>query len=138
MFVCLACVGSAMADSGDEFDFDPARAIYEMMGQMTTAFNRMATQQAQSRWTIKRFKRRDPPSFSGGSDPTTAEEWIRDVTKILRANQCPQEDWVRLATYLLRGEAEFWWESMLGIMVSNEEQIDWKGFQEAFYDHYFP
>ena len=53
---------------------------------------------------------------------------------------CSVEHWVRLATYLLEGDADQWWKSMrrLKFLESMMVEIKWKDFKVAFYEKYFP
>ena len=51
---------------------------------------------------MERFKRMDPPSFKGESQPLLAESWIREIKKIFRAIRCVEDDKVSLATYMLQ------------------------------------
>ncbi|MQL73235.1 hypothetical protein Taro_005578 [Colocasia esculenta] len=74
---------------------------------------------------MERFKRMDPPSFKGESQPLLAESWMREVEKIFRAIRCAEEDEVILATYMLQiGAYElcFVGESrcMVGLLTSHQ------------------
>lgn len=54
---------------------------------------------------IKQFKELKPPIFKGTTDPLEAEVWITQVENIFRAMECPEEQKVVLATFVLEGEA---------------------------------
>jgi hypothetical protein len=51
------------------------------------------------------FRRHDPPTFSGGSDPMVAKEWLDQLEEIFRVTRSGDQEKVELATYRLRGEA---------------------------------
>ncbi|KAF6161210.1 hypothetical protein GIB67_020416, partial [Kingdonia uniflora] len=50
--------------------------------------------------------------------------------------KCSNDQWVILATYLLQGEADHWWDTAKGTIV--ETPILWASFQDRFFDQYFP
>ncbi|XP_038977413.1 (+)-neomenthol dehydrogenase-like [Phoenix dactylifera] len=60
----------------------------------------------------RRFRRLNPPTFDGGSDPMIAEIWIRKMEKMYKLLQFSEEVKVRLAIFMLRGSAESWWTAM--------------------------
>ena len=41
-----------------------------------------------------------------------SEAWIQRIVKMLESMACLTEHWVRLATYLLKGDADQWWRSV--------------------------
>ncbi|XP_057446039.1 uncharacterized protein LOC130738140 [Lotus japonicus] len=43
-----------------------------------------------------------------------------------------------MATYLLLGDAEYWWRGARGIMKANNEKVNWITFRTAFLEKYFP
>ena len=48
--------------------------------------------------------------FDGSTDPMVALSWLDDTEKILnKGMQCPNEDRVRIAGFLLEGSARKWW-----------------------------
>ncbi|KAK7331522.1 hypothetical protein VNO80_31199 [Phaseolus coccineus] len=65
--------------------------------------------QPQEQMGLTEFMRHNPPKFSGNATPDQADQWIRELEKIFRATSCPEEKKLVFATYLLSGEAEFWW-----------------------------
>ncbi|XP_038981535.1 uncharacterized protein LOC120110495 [Phoenix dactylifera] len=84
----------------------------------------------------ERFRRLNPPMFDGGSDPLTAETWIREMEKMYQALEFPEEVKVRLAIPMLRGNAEFWWSSME--IAYEVNRMTWREFKGLFYTRYFP
>ncbi|BBN67402.1 cold shock domain protein 1, partial [Prunus dulcis] len=61
---------------------------------------------------IKRVKELGAKEFVGSTDPAEAELWITDVERIFEVLECPAEDRVRLATFLLKGNAYHWWKAV--------------------------
>ncbi|XP_050888801.1 uncharacterized protein LOC127093960 [Lathyrus oleraceus] len=62
------------------------------------------------------FNRQNPQKFKGEHDP----------------------DKVEYATFLLRAEAESWWQGAKQLMESNNEALNWVTFKQKFMDKYFP
>src|ERR1044072_6812911 len=57
------------------------------------------------------FNRQDPPKFSGEVEPEKAYLWIQKIEKIFEVLQTPATEKVGLATFLLKGDVEYWWRS---------------------------
>ncbi|XP_057432441.1 uncharacterized protein LOC130725211 [Lotus japonicus] len=93
--------------------------------------------QAQTRG-LNDFKRQDPPRFSGESDPEKADIWIQELEKIFGVLQTPDDTKVVLATYMLLGDAEYWWRSARQILEASNTVVTWDTFKRAFLDKYFP
>ncbi|XP_057452402.1 uncharacterized protein LOC130744226 [Lotus japonicus] len=93
--------------------------------------------QAQIRGLID-FGRLDPPQFFGGADPEKADLWIQEIEEIFRVSRTPTETRVDCATYLLMGEAEYWWRGTRMMMESNCVPVTWDAFCVVFMDRYFP
>ncbi|WP_205684430.1 retrotransposon gag family protein, partial [Acinetobacter baumannii] len=64
----------------------------------------------------------------GGPDPAEAECWITDVERIFEVLECPDEDRVRLATFLLKGNAYHWWKAAKR-GYGNPAAITWEEFR---------
>ncbi|MQL78588.1 hypothetical protein Taro_011010 [Colocasia esculenta] len=58
---------------------------------------------------VEKFLRLQPPTYTGGPNPDTAEHWIHEVERVFTTMRCPAADKVVLATYQLRGFAQQWW-----------------------------
>ena len=87
--------------------------------------------------TVKQFKEMGPPEFFGNPDPLKAEAWLKQVTKIFEVLRCTEDQKVPFATFMLRGEADHWWESVKRLHPAALE-MSWVEFQEMFNDKYFP
>ena len=58
-------------------------------------------------------KRLGAQEFRGTTDPTAAEEWLREIERIFGMMDCPEERKVSIASFLLKGRALNWWESYI-------------------------
>ena len=60
--------------------------------------------------TVDQARRLGVVGFDGAMDPMVALSWLDDTEKILdEGMQCPDEDRVRIAWFLLGGNARKWW-----------------------------
>ena len=59
---------------------------------------------------IKDFKALVPLVFRGGINFPEAENWLKEVKKILNVLEVPEERRVSLASFMLRDEANSWWD----------------------------
>ncbi|MQM23237.1 hypothetical protein Taro_056300 [Colocasia esculenta] len=58
---------------------------------------------------VEKFLRLQPPTYSGGPNPDTAEHWVHEIERVFATMRCPATDKVVLAAYQLRGFALEWW-----------------------------
>ncbi|KAI5348622.1 hypothetical protein L3X38_001509 [Prunus dulcis] len=86
---------------------------------------------------IKRVKELGAKEFVGSTDPAEAELWITDVERIFEVLECPAEDRVRLATFLLKGNAYHWWKAVKR-GYENPAAINWEEFQRIFSEQFYP
>lgn len=60
------------------------------------------------------------------------------MEKIFRVLECEKQQKVSFATFMLKGETEFWWRASQDLlMIDDEESITWDMFFEAFHANYF-
>ena len=68
------------------------------------------TMTVESRY-LKDFQRKNPPSFEGGKiDPIAVENWLEAMETVFFYMNCPLEYQIHCGTYMLKGEAHFWWK----------------------------
>ncbi|XP_057476958.1 uncharacterized protein LOC130764673 [Actinidia eriantha] len=86
------------------------------------------------------FMKLNPPEFVGAIDPLVAEEWLKKLDAIFEVMEVTDEQKLTLATFMLRGEARNWWESMRRMQNAQPEgvPISWQRFVDIFNDQYFP
>ncbi|XP_073121846.1 uncharacterized protein [Henckelia pumila] len=58
----------------------------------------------------ERFRSNGPKEFAGSTDPLEAEEWVKSLEDIFVYMQLADENRVRCAVFMLRGDARLWWE----------------------------
>ncbi|MQL69700.1 hypothetical protein Taro_002001, partial [Colocasia esculenta] len=58
---------------------------------------------------VEKFLRLQPPTYSGGPNPDTAEHLVHEIERVFTTMRCPATDKVVLAAYQLRGFALEWW-----------------------------
>ena len=78
-------------------------------------------------------------AFNGRGKPEECEAWLLKVEKILESMECPEEKWVRLASFLLEGDADQWWRATGRRKFLNLDllMISWGDFWDVFYEKYF-
>ncbi|XP_057418684.1 uncharacterized protein LOC130712885 [Lotus japonicus] len=84
------------------------------------------------------FNRHAPPKFQGEAEPEKVDLWVQEMEKIFEALHTPDAEKVNLATFMLKGDVEYWWRSARQLMTANHEAITWESFRKAFMDKYFP
>ncbi|XP_057444006.1 uncharacterized protein LOC130736177 [Lotus japonicus] len=84
------------------------------------------------------FNRHGPPRFKGEVELEKADLWIQEMDKIFETLHTPDAERVKLAAFMLKGDAEYWWRSARQLMTANHEAITWESFKRAFMDKYFP
>ncbi|XP_015947227.1 uncharacterized protein LOC107472192 [Arachis duranensis] len=88
--------------------------------------------------TLCTFLKVNPPKFKGTIVATDADNWFRGIVRSLQAQHVPEGQHVEFATYVLEGEAEYWWQGIQQLLQQNEGDIPWDSFRDEFYKKYFP
>ncbi|XP_021902536.1 uncharacterized protein LOC110818081 [Carica papaya] len=83
---------------------------------------------------IERDKRVNLVSFAGASTFYEAKNWLKMTEKSFRVLGMTNEQKVILATFMLKGEAEYWWEVNQTTLPT---PITWEHFLEVFNAKYF-
>ena len=84
--------------------------------------------------TIDQARRFGEVGFDGSTDPMVALSWLEDTEKILdEGMQCPDEDRVRIAGFLLGGSARKWWA-----YERTRKRHTWAQFKTAFHTEFCP
>ena len=84
--------------------------------------------------TVHQARRLGAVSFDGSTDPMVALSWLDDTEKILdKSMQCPNEDRVRIAGFLLWGSARKWWA-----YERTRKRHTWAQFKTAFHTEFCP
>ncbi|MQM23273.1 hypothetical protein Taro_056336 [Colocasia esculenta] len=89
---------------------------------------------------VEKFLRLQPPTYSGGPNPDTAEHWVHEIERVFATMRCTATDKVVLAAYQLRGFALEWWRLKMQTTFAGraEEAVTWSEFLDVFNDTFFP
>ena len=61
--------------------------------------------------TFKTFQSVKPPEFKGTTDPVEAKAWLKEMEKAFELVKVGEDQKTTYASYFLKGEASYWWES---------------------------
>ncbi|XP_063949981.1 uncharacterized protein LOC135152802 [Daucus carota subsp. sativus] len=86
--------------------------------------------------TFKIFQSVKPPEFQGTQDPVEAHAWLKEIEKAFALVNVGDDQKVEYATYFLKGESNYWWESARALEAT--AIIPWDRFKRIFLDKYFP
>ncbi|XP_074355924.1 uncharacterized protein LOC141695587 [Apium graveolens] len=78
--------------------------------------------------TFKSFQAMKPPEFCGIQDPVEAQSWLKEMEKAFTLAVVREEMKVDYASYFLKGEANYWWESTRAL-EEEETQMELKFFE---------
>ena len=84
---------------------------------------------------FKDFKSVGPPEFMGTTDPIVAQTWIKEMEKAFAIARVGEDQKTVFATYMLRGEVNYWWEA--NQQRAGEGIIPWERFKTLFFENYF-
>lgn len=84
---------------------------------------------------IERYKRLNSSTFAGGSSFEEAEFWLFETKKAFKILGVIPEYKVILATYMLVGEANHWWQLKKATLPF---PVTWEQFLTAFHAEYLP
>ena len=86
---------------------------------------------------LSSFKKMNPPMFNRDLNPQVAESWYQQIKRLLETmNLQFDQDRVALATILLEGKANHWWNMIRGTI--QVEDVTWRQFKTLFHETYFP
>lgn len=85
---------------------------------------------------FKAFKEVHPPEFKGTTDPTEAQIWIKEIEKAFKVTQTAENMKTTFAAYMLKGEANFWWETIEA--REENKNLELNRFKELFLEKYIP
>ena len=85
--------------------------------------------------SFKAFQSIRPPEFKGTTDPVEAKAWLKEMEKSFEILGVAEEQKTVFSTYMLKGEANLWWESRKNL--EEEDLVTWERFSKLFLDKYF-
>ncbi|XP_074325376.1 uncharacterized protein LOC141663210 [Apium graveolens] len=74
--------------------------------------------------------------FNGEVDPVAARIWLKETEKAFTLIQVSDDLKADYASFFLKGEANYWWESTRAL--EREGLVSWTRFTELFLEKYFP
>ncbi|KAI5012257.1 hypothetical protein ZWY2020_024391 [Hordeum vulgare] len=86
--------------------------------------------------SLNQFLANQPKSFMSFDQPFDAKEWIRDMNKHFECSNVRPEDFVKFATFHLKGQATVWWQLLKD--SRGGRMISWDDFFKDFTSHYIP
>ena len=84
---------------------------------------------------IREFKALTP-IFRGGPNFLEFENWMKEIKKILDVMAVPEERRISLASFMLRDEADNWWDIIK--TTQDVTKMVWMQFEELLLSNYFP
>ena len=108
----------------------------EMMQRMTQAQS-SRSQESSIDKNYERVRKQGAKVFTGTTDPTIAEEWLRSTERILDRIECTSEQRLKYAVSLLEKDALDWWETVPGSR-NRPMTLTWNDFLREFADKYTP
>ncbi|XP_074342572.1 uncharacterized protein LOC141680174 [Apium graveolens] len=85
---------------------------------------------------FRAFKSLKPPEFLGFSELVEARPWFREIEKYFEILVIEERHKTIFASYMLKGESNYWWESKHN--HETDTIIPWDRFTLLFLDKYFP
>ncbi|XP_065881830.1 uncharacterized protein [Euphorbia lathyris] len=109
--------------------------------EMMTAMAAQAQAQAQTGPLIdlnyERLRKMGAENFEGTTDPTKAEEWLKDTERVLTRLKCTLEQRLDYIVSLLKKHVITWWESIERVVVA-PRVLTYEDFKKEFADRYMP
>ena len=87
------------------------------------------------RGDIKSFLKFNPRQFDVSDQPLDADDWLREMSRLLVTADVPEQEWVKCATHFLKGDAALWWENYLKANCTSF-QPTWERFTGAFKEQF--
>ena len=87
--------------------------------------------------TMEDVLKHKPSKFNSKDTPDEVNAWLRECEKIFRVLACIEAQQLSFATFLLVGDAEYWWTGMQEQMQTCQEEVSWTSFRTRFLEKYF-
>src|SRR6187399_1666122 len=87
--------------------------------------------------TLQEFLRLNPTVFRSAANPLDADDWLRDIFFELDSAAVSPDNYVKFATYFLKGPAAQWWDTHRNTVPAGTV-ITWADFKTAFRARYIP
>ncbi|KAM2685432.1 hypothetical protein FF1_047137 [Malus domestica] len=107
-----------------------------LASQLTNQRNEEEKESEREATYLDRFLKLKPMKFYGTPDSDKAETWIKNIKKKLDILKVPAKNRIKLATHVMEGEADSWWDTVCD--QNTNKEMSWEDFEQHFYDRYFP
>ncbi|KAL6004273.1 hypothetical protein ACLOJK_004820 [Asimina triloba] len=88
------------------------------------------------RLDMRAFNEMRLPAFRVERDYQVVNNWIYQMEKIFKCMQCPEEQMVPYATYVLEGDAGGWWRAKWMNLPYRGQELTWADFLDRFLQVY--
>ncbi|KAI5339146.1 hypothetical protein L3X38_018418 [Prunus dulcis] len=116
-----------------ENELDLRHVLDQFTQTMTTALQERQNTEASD---IKRVMEFGAYDFFGNAYPAEAENWLTDIERVFEVLQCPDEDRVWLAAFLLKRNAYHWWKTVRR-GYADPTPVTWADFQHVLYEQFY-
>ena len=79
------------------------------------------------------FRKANPHDFRGVLRLDKAKEWVKTMENVSSILDCTHHQKAAFATYMLKANAEFWWNGVKRLLEESQMEITWIVFKDAFY-----
>ncbi|KAM2594202.1 hypothetical protein TB1_043259 [Malus domestica] len=107
-----------------------------LASQLTNQRNEEKKESEREATYLDRFLKLKPTKFCYTPDFDKAETWIKNIKKKLDILKVPAKNRIQLATHVMEGEADSWWDTICD--QNTDKEMTWDDFEQHFYDRYFP
>ncbi|KAL5563846.1 hypothetical protein UlMin_033593 [Ulmus minor] len=83
----------------------------------------------------ERFRKQNPPTFEGSTNPLEAEEWLRSVEAMLDFMRLNDQEKISCATFMFKKNARYWWDVVK--RTKNLRELTWNEFVVIFNEKYY-
>ncbi|KAM1119868.1 hypothetical protein FF1_043930 [Malus domestica] len=107
-----------------------------LASQLTNQRNEEEKESEREATYLDRFLKLKPTKFCDTADFDKVETWIKNIKKKLDILKVPAKNRIQLATHVMEGEADSWWDTICD--QNTDKEMTWDDFEQHFYDRYFP
>ena len=97
----------------------------------------LQTRSLESEMLMERAQKVGAQEFHGTPDPSVADDWFQRMEGVFEVIQCSDEEKLKVATFMLGGEARDWWKSIRARQPRGTKLI-WEDFKKEFVIQYYP
>ncbi|KAL5578529.1 hypothetical protein UlMin_020228 [Ulmus minor] len=107
----------------------------EIFRQQTERMDQFLNRGAETNPLYERFRKQNPHTFEGSTNPLEAEEWLRSVEAILDFMRLNDQEKISCATFMFKKNARYWWDMVK--RTKNLRELTWNEFVVIFNEKYY-